>query len=124
MNWNKIKSSYPDVWYELIDYIADPGIFHERRIRIENGKVAADSKTDDDNWFEVDVLDPRDLYEFFEQSGIFVVIMYNEWFGYFSYEIYSELRNEISRMFDSRIEAETDAFMCAFEIMDKQKEII
>ena len=122
MEWNKIKNTYTDSWYELIDYIADPGIYKERRIRIAGSAVAVDTKESDGSgdWYEIDSLHMRDLYEFFEQNGIFVVILYNEWFGYYSYEIYSELKNEISHKFESRREAETNAFTRSFALMEKQ----
>ena len=121
MEWNKIKNTYTASWYELIDYIADPGIYKERRIGINGSAVAVDTKeTDSEDWYEIDELHSRDLYEFFELSGIFVVILYNEWFGYYSYEIYSELKNEISHKFETRKEAETDAFRRSFAIMEKQ----
>src|SRR5258706_5332188 len=124
MEWNKIKNTYTDSWYELIDYIADPGIYRERRIRIAGNTVAVDTKEPDGDWYEIDDLHMRDLYEFFELSGIFVVILYNEWFGYFSYEIYSELKNEISHKFDSRSEAETDAFTRSFALLEKQAMLV
>lgn len=124
MDWHKIKNSYPDSWYSLIDYLADPGIYKERRIRIEGNTVAADTKEsaagEDGDWYEIDSLHTRDLWEFFEQNGIFVVILYDEWLGFFSYEIYSELKNETSRAFESRKEAELHAFTKAFSLMEKQ----
>ena len=121
MEWNKIKNTYTDSWYELIDYLADPGIYRERRIRIAGSVVAVDTKeADSEDWYEIDELHTRDLYEFFELSGIFVVILYNEWFSYYSYEIYSELKNEISHKFETRKEAETDAFTRSFALLEKQ----
>ncbi len=121
MDWHKIKNAYPDTWYDLVDFLADPGIYRERRIRIEGNTVAADTKeADSDGWYEIDTLHQRDLYEFFEQYGIFVVILYDEWIGYFNYELYSQAGNVISPKFQSRKEAETAAFMKAFVALEEQ----
>jgi len=121
MNWNKIKDTFTDSWLELVDYIADPAIYKERRVRIEDNVVAVDTKEGaDTNWYELDELHVRDLYEFFELSGIFVVILYNEWFSYYSYEIYSEKTNELSHKFQTRKEAEDEAFTNAFKLLENQ----
>lgn len=124
MEWNIIKSNYPDQWYKLVDYLANPELYHERRIRQTGGRLAADTLDNSDTWKEVASCGTRDLYDFFEDNKIIVIILYNEWFGFYSYEIFSELRNEVSGKFDTRYEAETHAFMFAFDLLEKQSEII
>lgn len=119
MEWNKIKHNYPDSWYTLVDFIADPLLYKERRIRISDGLVFADAMADDGNWLEVRSFSPRELYEFFELKGIFISILYNDWFAFYSFEIFSDLKNEISSKYESRYEAECRAFIKAFALMEK-----
>jgi hypothetical protein len=118
MEWIKIKNNYPDSWYSLVDYIADPLLYKERRIRICDELVLADTMADDGNWLLIKSFSQRELYEFFEMKKIFISILYNDWFEFYSFEIFSELKNDISAKFASRSDAETRAFITAFALLE------
>ena len=63
----------------------------------------------------------RDLYDFFDENNLIVVITCEMDYGYEILIHRYDLIDQVKRWYDTRIEAETEAFTKAFEIMELKK---
>ncbi len=95
IDWKNIKEKYPKAYEKFI---------HE--------------------WYHgyKDLINERDLYDFFDEQGINILITCEFDFGYEILDNRYEVNQEVKKWFNSRQEAESEVFTKAFEILnDKLK---
>ena len=111
MNWKEIKEKCPKALHKYNLYNWDG---------YENYKI--------DNYAPIVLKDlaktnNRNLYDFFDENGIIIEILYSLGGGLFAYEIHKVSNVEFIKYsdgFSSRTEAETEAFNKAFKILENK----
>jgi hypothetical protein len=106
MNWQKIKEDCPKVLQKLLD---------DKNWVMQEHTVCYNHEWDS-------FVSIRDLYDFFDEQDIVIVINYYSETGAFIAEIWVGGNNELDAPFKSRTEAETQAFIKAFEILENKLE--
>ncbi len=120
MNWNKIKEQYPKALKEFMLWD-----FEDNETDFEEWVDTA--------WWLINKRNIRDLYDFFDEQGIYISIRYdNRWenpdstdsevINYWDWDIDDSLNNLGSSQVEepTRTEAEEKAFEKAFEILESK----
>jgi len=113
MNWNEIKEKYPESWNKLrewrkyIDYC---------ETQDDLGHYITDGVHRVGVWI---YFNKRDLYDFFDEQHVYVVVSYLAG-SLFMIAGWTYMINQsvCDRDFKTRIEAEEQAFLKAFEILE------
>jgi len=108
MNWKEIKEKYPKAWEKACKW----GFAEGWDTELEEGEMTFDFY-------------PMNFFYFFDEQGIHIEIEYDPNFngksplwGWLIYDLEGYVDNKIG--FNSRKEAEEQAFLKAFELLEKQ----
>lgn len=125
MNWQELKDKYPKVfltlttYFGVCEYAPGQGLnrWGDTSDELQLGHVYYPQKLKP-NVF----LSARDLYDFLDREGVYVNIRVNQHGVKWSWEIVTDpnIHATILDAFDGRKEAEHDAFMASFEILNKR----
>jgi phage-related protein len=119
MNW-EVKEKYPKafkLWLKFENYEAEPVVVDYSR---DNQDIyLADSENQTTFLCYV-----RDLYDFFDEQGIYIVPIQIIWKNEVMWEYRIGNKKTIqefrSQMYDTRTEAEEQAFLKAFELLEEK----
>jgi hypothetical protein len=120
MNWKEIKAKFPKA-FKLFqgdkDYYWDIATYKDGNSEITLLQMHRDEMVDykSEAYFDV-----RSLYDFFDAQKINIVLTIEFDFGWEIYTDRYEQHSQCKKWFNSRSEAEIDAFMKAFCLLEKQ----
>jgi len=122
MNWKEIKEK-SKIWNLILKFLNEKQGLNPEYITIKDNRIGY-LQTDGVHIVMIFIpLDDRFLYDFFDKQGIIIDIDLATNKGQFGFVIYfDDFKNEFegNKLFDNNPEAEQQAFLKAFEILEEK----